>query len=159
MTAETAKLSAASLAGKLFARIERYADDGKILIPDDSCAKASRLPQRLHVTFRHIWHEALAADAVAAELVESHYVDSPKNAPSINDYDFMTAYNRERIAIRLRSLREAAGISVYELAKRLNNKPTQMTLGRWEKGDRSPTADVLPQLAEALGCTVADFFG
>ena len=57
-----------------------------------------------------------------------------------------------RFAVRLRSLREKAGLSVDELAEK--SGIPKNTLFNWEGAKRSPSIEQLPQLAESLGTTV-----
>ena len=53
-----------------------------------------------------------------------------------------------RFAVRLKSLREKAGLSVDELAE-LSGIP-RTTLFNWESADRTPINDDLLKVAEAL---------
>lgn len=48
--------------------------------------------------------------------------------------------------------REKAGITQYELAKRLN--VTQGAVSQWESGQTKPRSDMLVRLADTLGVTV-----
>lgn len=55
--------------------------------------------------------------------------------------------------VRLRSLREARGLSTYALA--LASGIDATLLGRFERGDRgNPSLATLEALASALGCTL-----
>ncbi len=54
-----------------------------------------------------------------------------------------------RFAIRLRELREKAGLTVQEVAVRLET--TFVTVHNWESGKPTVRLDVLPQLAEMYG--------
>jgi transcriptional regulator with XRE-family HTH domain len=56
---------------------------------------------------------------------------------------------------RLKELREAAGISMYELAKRSN--VSAASLSRYEEGDRDPQWQTVVKLARALGVSVSEF--
>lgn len=58
-------------------------------------------------------------------------------------------------AARLRQLREEAGISQYELARR--SGLTNQSISLLEKGDREPTWDTVRKLARGLGVSVAAF--
>jgi transcriptional regulator with XRE-family HTH domain len=58
-------------------------------------------------------------------------------------------------AERLRALREAAGLSQYEVAKRAGL--TRQTLSRLEMGDREPGWQTVQLLAHVLGATCTDF--
>ena len=57
-----------------------------------------------------------------------------------------------RFAIRLRTLREKAGLTVEDIAG-LTSIPKR-TLYRWEAGLREPPYDALPILAKAYGVKV-----
>lgn len=57
-----------------------------------------------------------------------------------------------RFAVRLKTLREKAGLTVEELGEQ-SGIPYK-TLYRWEAASRSPSIDRFPQLAEALGVKV-----
>ncbi len=57
-----------------------------------------------------------------------------------------------RFAARLKMLREKAGLSVDELAEK-SGIPS-LTLYRWERAERNPPFNDLPQLAESVGVTV-----
>jgi len=57
-----------------------------------------------------------------------------------------------RFAVRLRSLREKAGLTVEELAEQ-SGIPTR-TLWNWESNTKIPGIDRLPKLAESLGISV-----
>lgn len=54
-----------------------------------------------------------------------------------------------RFAARLRMLRGKAGLTVEELAEKLNVKP--ITVYGWESGKRSPHISNLPAIAELFG--------
>ncbi len=58
-----------------------------------------------------------------------------------------------RFAARLKMLREKAGLSVDELAER-SGIPAQ-TLYRWEQGNKAPSIERFPELAESLNLTVS----
>lgn len=58
---------------------------------------------------------------------------------------------------RLLALREAAGLTQAELASRIGEKQT--TLSLWERSGRSPRSDALPKLARALGASVETLLG
>ena len=55
----------------------------------------------------------------------------------------------DTFARRLKSLRKAAGISIYALAARCGI--SRQHLGRLEAGKRQPTLETAQQIAEALG--------
>ena len=56
---------------------------------------------------------------------------------------------------RLRALREAAGLSIYELAKRAGLSRTAVS--RIEQDERQPSYETAVKLARALGVSVAAF--
>ena len=53
-------------------------------------------------------------------------------------------------------MRRRAGLTVAELAERLS--VNRATIYFWEAGRYWPKAECLPQLAQALGCTIDDLF-
>ena len=57
-----------------------------------------------------------------------------------------------RFALRLKELREKAGLTVDQLAEKSGISRT--TLYSWESLDRSPVSEELPKLAESLGVTL-----
>ena len=59
-----------------------------------------------------------------------------------------------RFAVRLRKLRQKAGLTQGELAKRLGSY--QRTISGWETGQGAPSYTKLPQIAEALGVKPRD---
>ena len=58
---------------------------------------------------------------------------------------------------RIRELRQNAGITQAQLAEKMNLKSAS-AIAMWESGDRSPASDVLPKLAEVLGCTIDELY-
>ena len=58
--------------------------------------------------------------------------------------------------MRIRELRERAGLSQAELARRMGVKRPSVI--QWELGQSYPTADKLPRLAEVLACTVDELY-
>ncbi len=58
-------------------------------------------------------------------------------------------------ARRLAELREEAGISQYELAKR--SGVSKQALSRLELGEREPSWQTVRKIAHALGVSVAEF--
>lgn len=56
----------------------------------------------------------------------------------------------------LRARRKAAGLTQEDLAAALGC--TRQAVVAWERGDVLPTADRLPQLAKALGCSIDDLY-
>jgi transcriptional regulator with XRE-family HTH domain len=60
------------------------------------------------------------------------------------------------VARRLTELRERAGYSRYELARRMGVGVAQVS--RLESMVRSPTVTTLARFCDALGCSLSDFF-
>lgn len=58
--------------------------------------------------------------------------------------------------IKLKILREQAGLSQMELAEKLN--VGQSTIAMWENGTNAPRADKLPLLAKIFDCKIDDLF-
>jgi transcriptional regulator with XRE-family HTH domain len=58
---------------------------------------------------------------------------------------------------RLRQLREAAGLSVRELARQIGESNTNVSY--WERSGQIPRSDVLLPMAKALGVTVEELLG
>jgi len=66
-----------------------------------------------------------------------------------------------RVAIRIRELREAAGLDVRDCAKRITKagyKIGSSTLYHWENGGRQPQLDAIPYIAKALRVRIAELF-
>ena len=57
----------------------------------------------------------------------------------------------------LRELRLAAGLSVRELARRIDQQPTNVSY--WERTGQTPRSDVLLPMATALGVSVEELLG
>lgn len=57
----------------------------------------------------------------------------------------------------LRMLREAKGISMRELARKL--QIDHSNLGYWERSGRPPKSDLLLQMAEILECSIEELLG
>ena len=57
----------------------------------------------------------------------------------------------------IRALREKAGLNQADLAKIIGVDRTAVI--KWELADVFPRADKLPQLADALHCTIDALFG
>ena len=57
----------------------------------------------------------------------------------------------------LRSLREKAGLSLRELARILDEQPTNLSY--WERTGKLPRSDLLVPMAKALGVTVEEVLG
>ena len=60
------------------------------------------------------------------------------------------------VARRLKELRERAGYSRYELARRMGVGVAQVS--RLESQVRSPTVATLARFCDALGCSLSEFF-
>ncbi|MEN9797402.1 MAG: hypothetical protein RL653_1098 [Pseudomonadota bacterium] len=60
------------------------------------------------------------------------------------------------VARRLKELREGAGYSRYELARRMGVGVAQVS--RLETMARAPTVATLARFCDALGCSLAEFF-
>ncbi len=58
---------------------------------------------------------------------------------------------------RLRSLRETAGLSLRELARQIDEQPSNVNY--WETSGNLPRSDVLIPMAKALGVTVEELLG
>ena len=57
----------------------------------------------------------------------------------------------------LRKLREKAGLSVRELARRVDQQPTNISF--WERTNKLPKPEVLLPMAKVLGVTVEEVLG
>ena len=58
---------------------------------------------------------------------------------------------------RLRMLREKTGLSLRELARQIDEQPTNVSY--WERTGHMPRSDVLIPIAQALGVTVEELLG
>lgn len=56
----------------------------------------------------------------------------------------------------IRPRRKAAGMTMEDLAAAVGC--TLQAVGCWERGETLPTADRLPEIARALGCTIDDLY-
>lgn len=56
----------------------------------------------------------------------------------------------------IHSLRDAANLTQEQLAEVLGVDRTTIT--KWESGKAKPRYDMLPKIAAALKCSIADFF-
>lgn len=52
----------------------------------------------------------------------------------------------------IRMLRKKSGLAQTQLAEQMS--VTQQAVAKWETGTSLPRADLLPKLADVLGCTV-----
>lgn len=60
------------------------------------------------------------------------------------------------VVMRIRELREQAGLSQYALAKMMGVK--HPSVNQWENGRAYPTADKLPLLASCLHCEIDELY-
>ncbi len=58
--------------------------------------------------------------------------------------------------MRIRELREAAGLTQSALALRVG--VSRQAVNQWESGINWPSSQILPDLAAALGCTIGDLY-
>ena len=58
--------------------------------------------------------------------------------------------------MRIKEMRIAAGLTQAELAAKIN--VNQTAVSQWERGTALPSCDKLPEIAEALGCTIDELF-
>jgi len=58
---------------------------------------------------------------------------------------------------QLRTLREAAGLSLRELARLIGEHPSNVSF--WERTGKTPKSEVLVPMAAALGVTVEELLG
>jgi len=58
---------------------------------------------------------------------------------------------------RLRTLREAAGISLREFARQIGEHPSNVSF--WERSGKIPRSNVLAPMAKALGVSVEELLG
>lgn len=56
----------------------------------------------------------------------------------------------------LRARRKAAGMTLEELGAAVGCSGA--AVGMWERDEAQPSADRLPRIAKALGCTIDDLF-
>ena len=59
--------------------------------------------------------------------------------------------------MKIKELRQAAGMTQMELAEKV--KVNQTAVSQWERGSALPACDKLPELADALRCTIDALFG
>lgn len=58
--------------------------------------------------------------------------------------------------MKIKKLRVFVNMTQKELAKKMGLSPS--TVSMWEKGERNPRTEKLPELASALGCSIDDLF-
>lgn len=81
------------------------------------------------------------------QSVTNDYYTTPKGRRSRGDF----------LVVNIRPLREAAGLSVAELARAVGVSGPAISM--IESGKNTPSADKLPLLADALGCSIDALFG
>lgn len=59
--------------------------------------------------------------------------------------------------MRIREMRLAAGLTQAELAAKV--KVNQTAVSQWERESVLPSCDKLPELADALGCSIDALYG
>jgi len=68
----------------------------------------------------------------------------------------MMLFMKEDVS-HLRALREAAGMSLRELARQIDEHPSNVSF--WERTGKLPKSEVLASMARALGVTVDEILG
>lgn len=58
---------------------------------------------------------------------------------------------------RIRELRKQQGMTQTGLAQKMNLKSSS-TITMWESGARNPNSEILPRLADALGCSIDELY-
>lgn len=58
--------------------------------------------------------------------------------------------------MKIKKLRVFVNMTQKELAKKMGLSPS--TVSMWEKGERNPRTEKLPELARALGCSIDELF-
>lgn len=58
--------------------------------------------------------------------------------------------------LRIKTLRKQAGMTQKQLAAMLNIG--QSTVSMWESNSRRPSSDILPQMAQALHCSINELY-
>lgn len=61
------------------------------------------------------------------------------------------------MALCIRSLRERAGLSTYDMADKMD--VSQAAYYAWERGRAYPSADKLPKLAGIFGVSIDELYG
>ncbi len=74
-----------------------------------------------------------------------------------NKKDKQQSYLREILPKRLKMCRENAGLSLRDVAKKINKTPA--TICKWELGDIMPYADTLLELCDLYCVDITAFFG
>ena len=61
-----------------------------------------------------------------------------------------------KLATKIAELRKKTGLTQEDLAKTVDVK--RSTVSMWESGQSMPRAELIPKLAEALGCSIDEIF-
>lgn len=59
--------------------------------------------------------------------------------------------------MQIATIRQSKNLTQQQLADGLNVNRT--TVAMWESGKSSPRADLIPEIASVLGCTISELFG
>ena len=57
---------------------------------------------------------------------------------------------------KIRKIRQEANLSIKLLSDQMGVSP--QAVGKWERGEAYPRAELLPKLASVLGCTIDELF-
>ena len=68
----------------------------------------------------------------------------------------MSKTSLKALGVRIKTLRQAKGLTQAQLAERCGYEP--LTVSRFERGTYAPGLDTLAAIAEVLGTSVKDFF-
>lgn len=145
---------AAYRAGCVFSEVEYRLAGRKGLSP--ACyGNCARMPDKLPVLLRHLWPKALRDPAIVPLL--DGWEPPATGYDSAAQACFGVGYYHQRSArslppdfpARLRSLREAAGLSAPQLAEKAG--VSRQAVNYYEAGERAPTWDAVQALAAALG--------
>ena len=72
-------------------------------------------------------------------------------------YECNSYFRRKTVNIEIKRFRERTQISQQGLAIML--QVDQSTVAKWESKKAAPRADLLPKIADVLGCTIDELFG
>lgn len=67
-------------------------------------------------------------------------------------------FPRRKLRLFIKEHREAAGLTQKQLAGRLGSTVSDVTVSRWETGERRPDLDALAAIAEAMGKDPIDLY-
>lgn len=153
---------AAYRAGAIVAEAERRFGPADGFSPSllGNCA---RLPARVPVLLRHVWPKVMRDAAFAALLDGFDPPDGPGN--HVVGAQFWFGYYGQVLArelppdfpAKLTALREAAGLSVSQLATAAGLH--RQSVHQYENGERRPTWDAVQKLAAALHVPTDTFRG